>query len=202
MGSVMLLAQKLGRQNTSARVLTIAASMMLMQNPMLLLYDISFQLSFLASLGIIYVKPLIDNFLRFNKEFSRKHLVKFFLDIISVTFAAQIITLPIIVYNFGTLSLISPVTNVLVLPIIPLLTILGFLVSIAGVFSNVLGFTFSLPCMFLLAYMIKILDIFSQPWAVKTITNVHWLWLVFYYVLLSISIWYLNKKQKPKFLGY
>jgi competence protein ComEC len=64
MGSVALLAQKLGRQNTSSRVLVVAAVLMLLQNPLLLLYDVSFQLSFLASLGIIYVKPLLDYYLQ------------------------------------------------------------------------------------------------------------------------------------------
>ncbi len=202
MGSIMLLAGILGRQNASARALVLAGALMLLQNPLLLLYDVSFQLSFLASLGIIYAKPLIDYSLQFSRDFSKKYGFKFIVDILSITFAAQVFALPIIVYNFGTLPLISPVTNVLVLPIIPWLTILGFLVSIVGVFSNALGFIFSLPCMFLLAYMIKILEIFSQPWAVKTIANIHWLWLVLYYVLLSILIWYLNKKHKPKFLGY
>ncbi|OGZ63153.1 MAG: hypothetical protein A3C58_01780 [Candidatus Staskawiczbacteria bacterium RIFCSPHIGHO2_02_FULL_34_10] len=206
MGSLVLLAGVLGRQNTSSRILFLTASIMLLQNPLLLFYDISFQLSFLASMGIIYLKPLIDIFLGFNKKTEEsselKKKFKLLFDIISVTLAAQIFTLPIIVYNFGTLSLISPITNILVLPIIPLLTILGFLVSIFGVFSNILGFIFSLPCIALLTYVIKVLEVFSQPWAVKTFKNISWIWLVIYYFVLAILIWYLNKKQKPKFLGY
>ena len=202
MGCIALLATKFGRQNTSSRVLVLAASLMILQNPLLLFYDISFQLSFLASMGIIHIKPIIDNYLQFNQELFKKPIVRFFSDIVSVTFAAQIATLPVIAYNFGALSLISPVTNLLVLPIIPWLTVLGLLVSIVGVFSNILGFIFSLPCMFLLAYMIKVLDIFSQPWAVKTIANIHWFWPVLYYILLSYLIWFLKRKQKPKFLGF
>lgn len=207
MGSVGLLAQKLGRQNTSSRVLVIAATLMLLQNPLLLFYDVGFQLSFLASMGIIYLKPLIDNFLKIiliNNflKFIPKEKFKGFLDIISITLAAQIFTLPIIVYNFGTISLIAPITNILVLPIIPLLTILGFLVSILGVFSNVLGFIFSVPCLFMLYYFLKIMDIFYQPWALKTVQNISWIWLVIYYLILAALVWFLNKKQKPKFLGY
>lgn len=212
MGSVGLLAQILGRQNTSARVLVIAGAVMLLQNPLLLLYDIGFQLSFLASLGIIYLKPIIDNLLRFNKKpgatsvSKKKSLIakagKILLDIISVTVAAQIFTLPIIVYNFGSISLVAPVTNILVLPIIPLLTVLGFLVSVAGIFSNVLGFIFSLPCVVLLAYIVKVLDIFSKPWAVKTVEHIHWFWPVVYYACLAMVVRFLDKKMKPKFLGY
>jgi competence protein ComEC len=207
MGIIALLAQKLGRQNTSSRVLIIAASLMLLQNPLLLFYDVSFQLSFLASLGIIHLKPLIDNFFMFIKEkFSHKAelniAVKFLLDIVSITLSAQIITLPIIVYNFNKISLIAPITNILVLPIIPSLTILGFLVSIIGVFSNILGFLVSLPCLFLLSYLVKVLDVFYQPWAVKTVQNISWIWIVVYYLILTSFIWYLNKFKKPKFLGY
>jgi len=198
MGSAVLLAQKIGRQNTSSRVIIIAIALMLLQNPLLLFYDVGFQLSFLASMGIIYLKPLIDNFLKVIA----KERLKFLLDIVSVTFAAQIFTLPIIIYNFGTVSLVAPITNVLILPIVPLLTILGFLVSIFGSVSNILGFILSLPCLLLLAYFLKIMDIFYQPWAVKTIQNISWTWLVIYYLILAIAIWFLNKKQKPKFLGY
>ncbi len=198
MGCVALLAQKLGRQNTSARIIAITAFLMLLQNPLLLFYDISFQLSFLASMGIIYLKPLIDNAIKIVSKERFKNI----LDIISVTFAAQIFTLPIIVYNFGRISLIAPITNMLVLPIIPLLTILGFLVSILGMVSNILGFIFSVPCWFLLGYLLKILDIFSKPWAVKTIQNISWVWLVIYYVVLLVVIKFLQKYQKPKFLGY
>lgn len=206
MGCVALLAQNLGRQNTTSRIIVMVGALMLLQNPLLLFYDISFQLSFLASLGIIHFKPLVDillgNMMKKGPFDSAHGKFKGFLDIISITLAAQIFTLPIIVYNFGNISLVSLVTNVLVLPIIPLLTILGFLVSCAGVFSTILGFILSLPCLFLLMYIIKVLDIFSKPWAVMSFENVSWIWLIIYYFFLSISIWFLDRKTKAKFLGY
>ena len=59
MGCIALLAQKLGRQNTTSRILVLAGALMLLQNPPLLYYDIGFQLSFLASLGIIHIKPMV-----------------------------------------------------------------------------------------------------------------------------------------------
>ncbi len=218
MGSVGLLAQKLGRQNTSARVLIFTACVMLLQNPMLLFYDISFQLSFLASLGIIYIKPLIDYFFNMvtDKFFRKKEVfgatrqdavlyfdkAKYFLDILSITLASQIITLPIIVYNFGRISLVAPITNLLVLPIISFLTILGFIVSVVGIFSITLGFIVSLPCWFLLAYLISVVEIFSGQWALFTIQNLSWGWVVFYYIFLFILISWLNRSQKSEFLGY
>lgn len=207
MGSIFLLAQKLGRQNTSSRIIVLVAFIMLLQNPLLLFYDISFQLSFLASLGIIYLKPLIDSFisqaiLKKRSLEPDKSRFKFLLEIISVTFAAQIFSLPVIVYNFGNITLISPVTNLIVLPIIPLLTILGFLTSVFGIFSNILGLILFIPTWFLLEYFFKVMDIFYQPWATQSIENVSLIWVFIYYLILSTLIWFLQKKLKPKFLGY
>ncbi len=198
MGCIALLAQKLGRQHASSRVLILAASLMLLQNPFLLPYDVSFQLSFLASLGIMYVKPFIDMLFQIIVKDTFKSVI----DIISITFSAQVSTLPIIIYNFGSVSLVSPITNLLVLPMIPLLTVLGFLVSVVGAVSSILGFVLSLPCWFLLLYLVKILDIFSQPWASKTIPNFSWIWLAVYYLILLVSLTLLQKYQKPRFLGY
>jgi len=155
---------------------------------LLLLYDVGFQLSFLASMGIIYLNPFFKNLFKF--------------DPISTTFAAQIFTLPIMVYNFGNISLVSPITNLLILPIVSGLMIFGFLSSILGVVSQFLGWIISIPCWFLLTYFIKIVDVFSQPWAVKTIGNVHWIWLVVSYLVLSFIVYWLQKNQKTKFLEY
>jgi len=198
MGCIGLSAQKLGRQNANWRILVLAGALMLMQNPLLLVYDIGFQLSFLASLGIIYIKPLIDIFL---KIITREH-IKFFTDLMSVTLAAQIITLPIIVYNFGRLSLIAPISNLLVLPVVQALTVLGFLLSIVGAIFPFASFLFSIPCWFLLTYFMWVLDIFSQPWAVVNVENFPWFLVVIYYVVLFAIIKLLQKYQKPKFLGF
>ncbi len=218
MGSVFLLAEKLGRQSNGSRIIVLAATLMLVQNPLLLFYDIGFQLSFLALMGIIYLKPIIDILLKLNNNHLEKlpargtaggkikNLIyknlNYLLDIVSVTIAAQISVLPIIVYNFGNISLVAPVTNLLILPIIPWLMMLGFASSIFGIFSNFLGWVFYLPSWLLLTYFLKVIDIFYQPWAVILVKNVSWIWLVAYYVILSALIWYFSKKLKPKFLGY
>jgi competence protein ComEC len=206
MGSVALLAQNLSRQNSSSRIIMLTAAAMLFLNPMLLFYDVSFQLSFLASLGIIYLKPFIDYFMSFPLKKKALDLSKWKLktlsDIISVTFSAQLFTLPIIAYNFGSISLVAPVTNILVLPLVPLMTMLGFLISLFGIFSSFLAWVFYLPCWLLLTYLLKVMDVFYQPWAVTTMQNISWIWILVYYVILFLLIKFLQKYQKPKFLGY
>lgn len=189
MGSLFLLAQKLGRQSNGPRIITIAGALMLIQNPLLLIYDVGFQLSFLASMGIMSLDPFIKGFLTIFTKGKFENL----LGIISTTFAAQIFTLPIMLYNFGNISLIAPVTNLLVLPIVSGLMIFGFLSSILGVFSSFVGWIFSIPCWFLLTYFIKVIDAFSKPYFIKVIQNVHWIWLIVLYLLISLSVYFLKK---------
>ena len=198
MGTLLLLSQKIGRQSMGTRTITIAGTVMLVQNPLLLFYDIGFQLSFLASMGIMYLDPFFRSLFKVFGKYKIENL----LGMVSTTFAAQIFTLPIMVYNFGNISLISPITNLLILPIVSGLMILGFLSSILGVASQFLGWIISIPCWLLLTYFVKIIDIFSQPWAIKTIKSVHWIWLIISYSVLAIIIYWLQKHQKLKVLEY
>ena len=182
MGGLYLLAQKLGRQSMGSRVIVMACAVMLFINPLYLFYDVGFQLSFLAVLGLIYLEPFIKRFVKFS--------------IVSTTLAAQIFILPIMVYNFGNISYVSPITNLLISPIVSLLMIFGFLSSIAGAVSNILGLIFYFPCWIFLTYFVKIIDFFSQPWAMGVIQNVHWIWLVISYFIIALGARYLNKKYK------
>ncbi|MDO8530005.1 MAG: ComEC/Rec2 family competence protein [bacterium] len=209
MATLFLLAQKFGRQHTSSRIIVLAAALMLLENPLLLLYDAGFQLSFLASMGIIHIKPIIDNLMRARndaeinaKSRKNKKLKKFFLDIISITLAAQIATLPLLAYHFKAISLVSLFTNLLVIPIVDLVMIFGFLAAMVGIFSNLLGFIISIPAWLLLSYFIKVMEIFYHPWGVASITSVPWILLPAYYISLAFLVKYLNKILKPKFLGF
>jgi len=196
MGLIYLLSQKIGRQTMSSRLIALACALMLLINPLLLFYDVGFQLSFLAVLGLIYLEPLIKNFIkRLTKE-----KVEDFVGIFSTTFAAQIFTLPIMIYNFGNVSFVSPITNLLVLPIVYGLMVFGFLVSTIGALFDFLGWILSIPCWFLLTYFVKVIDIFSQPQMAKSITNVSWVWPVVFYLILGSVIWFLKTKYNKEFI--
>lgn len=198
MAATVLLAQKVGRLSASSRVLVITAAVMLVLNPMLLRWDVSFQLSFLAILGIIFLTQPLENLLKFipKEKFVNARRI------LATTFSAQIFTLPILIYNFGRISLISPLTNFLILPVIYWLMLFGFLFGLLSVVWWGFGWIILWPCWFLISYAMKIIDIFSQPWAQKTIENVHWLWLIISYLILGYLAWWLNKREKLKFLNY
>lgn len=204
MGILYLTGQNIGRQSTSSRIIFIACAIMLLQNPLLLLYDIGFQLSYLAVLGLIFFEPLMKNFLKFiAKKFFNivvEERPEGFLSMISVTLAAQIFTLPIIIFNFGNISWVYPITNMLILPTVYYLMFFGFISVLVGMVSTALSWIISLPCYFLLLYFIWIVNVFSQPWMAKYIENISWVWLFVSYIIISGLIVFLNKKYKKSLL--
>lgn len=131
MGILVFSAQLLGRQTLSSYILLLTGFVMLFVNPSLI-EDIGFQLSFLATSGILYIKPLL------NPLVSKLKLFVISADL-ETTLASQIATLPILVLNFQTFSLVSVLVNILVLWTVPLLMIIGGVASIVGFISEFLG---------------------------------------------------------------
>ncbi|MBU4204561.1 ComEC/Rec2 family competence protein [Patescibacteria group bacterium] len=196
MGGFFLLAQYLGRMNSASRIIVFVAAVMLLQNPLLLRLDVGFQLSFLAILGIIYLLPIFQNWFRKTPNIFQ------FRNILAMTLSAQVFTLPILIYNFGYVSLVAPLTNILIVPLLPYIIGFGFLFTSVGIIWQPLGWVLSFPCWFLIGYSTKVIDIFSHPWAAKIIENIHWFWLVVFYLLLAFIVKRFRKKTRLKFLEY
>lgn len=221
MGGLFLLGQKLGRLSSSSRVIVMAATVMLAANPLLLKSDVGFQLSFLAVMGIIYLMPIFRNWISSPPPKNVKkfvyHLYNFryyFFSVIllknpalqniaAMTLSAQVFTLPILIYNFGRISLIAPITNILIVPLLPAVMVSGFIFGLSGIIFQPLGFVLSWPTWLLLTYLAKIVDWFSSiPFASLTSGNIHWIWLILSYLILGYFVWRLQEKQKLKFLQY
>lgn len=127
MGVLILIAQYFGRPRKIFNLIIFTLAVMLWFSPMSLWYDVGFQLSFVSVLGVIYLTPYFER-LFFNKLKSCRSFV--FLELIkifSATLGATIATLPLILCNFGRFSVFAPLSNILVLWIIPYLMLLGFL---------------------------------------------------------------------------
>ena len=197
MAIAFLTAQYFGRVSTGSRIIVLSATIMLIFNPLLLVFDIGFQLSFLAIIGLIYLQPILLNlFKKIPDVFQLRYNL-------SGTLAAQIFTLPILIYNFGQISTISLLANILILPLLPAITILGFIFSITGMVWELLGQFLSWPAWFMLTYLIKTIDWFSKiSWANLTFQNVNIFFLLFCYFVLVLIVWRIQKNQKLKFLQY
>ncbi len=197
MAIAFLTAQHFGRISTGSRIIVLSATIMLIFNPLLLVFDVGFQLSFLAIIGLIYLQPILLNlFKKIPDVFQLRYNL-------SGTLAAQIFTLPILIYNFGQISIISLLANILILPLLPAITILGFIFSMIGMVWELLGQFLSWPAWFMLSYLIKIIDWFSKiSWANLIFQNVSIFFLLFCYFVLALIIWRIQESQKLKFLQY
>lgn len=121
MGGLLLMAFNIGRPYSVIPALVFAAAAMLFVNPKILYWDIGFQLSFAATVGIVLFTPLFQNFTEnWPKLFGLKN-------IFLVTLAATISTLPLVIWYFGRLSVVSLMANLLILPAVPLAMLFGFL---------------------------------------------------------------------------
>ncbi|MBU1255951.1 ComEC family competence protein [Patescibacteria group bacterium] len=179
MAGLLLLAQKSGRLRSSDRAVVFAATIMLLINPFLLKSDVGFQLSFIATLSIIYLKPILDD--KTNK-LPNPYQIK---DILTMTLAAQLGTLPILIFHFGRLSLISPLANLLIVPLLPVIMISGIVLSFTGLIWLSLAKIIAWPVWFLLTYVVKVVDYLSAvPLAAYEFKSASWIFLIGYYVIL------------------
>lgn len=188
MSFFILLAQQAGRLNSAARSIVFAAAGMLIINPSLISADVGFQLSFMAVLSIIYLKPILDRFL-----FGRR--IKFLRDILSMTLAAQIGVLPLLIFHFGQISLVSLFANLAVVPLMPLVMIGGFGLSAAGLVWLGLAKILAWPVWLLLSLVIKLIDFFAAwPGAYWNFQSFSVVFLTCYYPALIVLICLFRRK--------
>lgn len=193
MGGLILWAVKEGRLGNSQNAILFAASVMLIINPMLLRFDIGFQLSFLATLGIIYIYPFFNNFLVKKQKY-----LNFMWEILFLTLAAQAFVLPVILYNFENLSVISPLANVLVLPIIPFTMLLGFLTLLASFIFYPLAMIFSWLTYLPLKYETFIISFLSSFNFSSLNFSFPWWGAVVWYLVLGGLFYIMNKNDQTK----
>ena len=190
MGGTLLWAMKNGRLANCENAIIFAAAVMLMLNPLLLRWDVGFQLSFLATLGIVLSSPF------WEKSFIKKHKALGISEIIAMSLSAQIFVLPIIAYNFHMTSLISLLANILILPIIPLSMLLVFLVSISGFIFAPLSLLLAWLAFVPLTYEIKIIHTLAEfPWASISVEKINTWWIFIYYLIITGAIFYFRKRN-------
>lgn len=151
MAVLSLIARATGRTYAVVRALLAAGVLMVLWNPLLLVYDPGFQLSFVATLGLILLAPLLEARLKGIKN----NLVR---DLLASTCAAQIAVLPLLLYQTGQLSTLSLLANMLVLPVVPISMAFSALAGLAGLLVPTLAPVFGLPAYALLSYILSIAE--------------------------------------------
>lgn len=155
MGFLVLTAQQLGRLNRINNAMALTAALMTFYNPFVLVWDAGFQLSFLATLGIVYLSPILKKRLHKLPEFIvlKESLIS--------TLSAIIMTFPLVLYQFGRLSIVAPIVNVLILWCIPFIMLFGFLSVIMSFVYYPLGRILSLPALAGMKYITGAVGWFS-----------------------------------------
>ena len=186
MAGIALFAELIRRDYNVARALAVAALIMLVQNPAILLHDPSFQLSFLATLGLVLFASPIERFLerlRVPEKFGLRGTV-------ASTLATQLSVSPYILYMMGQLSVIGIVVNILVLPFIPATMLAVTLTGGLGFISYQLSVIVGWVAHALLSYELFMVESFAKvPFAaIHTGIVPGWVVVAVYVVLVAVIV--------------
>lgn len=192
MGGIAAFAVLTGRQAHAVTALLLAGAVMAWWQPLVIGSDVGWQLSFLATFGLIFVAPFLEKGLKWvPEEFGLK-------EAFLLTISAQILVVPLIAWQFERISLIAPLTNVLVAPFIVLAMGFGFAGLVAGMFSTGLGMFVGIPAMGALSVMLGVAHWGAKVgWADFEMGISLWGLGIYYLGLGGLLIW-LWVKWKPE----
>lgn len=208
MGSLFLTAEYLGRQRSALTALGFAAAVMVGIEPQVL-WSASFQLSFLAMGGLIFLFPRFQAMGRkalssaTRTEGATASLLSFMVDGLAVTSAAIIATWPVIAYHFGIVSLVSLPATFFAMLALPGIIITTAITSVVGLFTPLLAQILGWVAWLFLSYFILVVKSFEAiPFSFLELGNMH-LWQIWvYYALIVATVTAINyRKQLAYFLS-
>ena len=148
----VVLAKVLHRDFSAPRALLAAAFLMIIHNPKILVFDPSFQLSFLATCGLIYFVPVIETFLTRIKMPELWGIRT----VLATTVATQITVLPFLIYSMGNVSLVSLPANILILLFIPIVMFVGFVATLLSYISYFVALPLSYVTHLILSWILGV----------------------------------------------
>lgn len=157
MGILLILGQRIGRIYYPRNALFLAVLIMIVLNPRILRFDLAFQLSAMATLGLIYFSPFFQKIFKAEQESFlnwRSNL--------ATTLSAQVAVLPLLISGFGYFSPVAPISNVLLLTFIPITMLFGFLMVVGSLMFNLLGQVIGFGVYWLLKCEIGIINFFGS----------------------------------------
>jgi competence protein ComEC len=192
MGILVLLAQREGRLSDPRNALVLTGALMIFISPRVLRYDVGFQLSFAATIGLIYVAPSIERFFEKLPSFFK------FRETFVMTLSAQLFVLPLLVYYFKNLSLVSLPANIIVLPVVPFAMLLGAITGVAGLILPFLGRLVGYFAWLVSAFELGVIKLFAKPgWAAISVQFKWYAVILAYAAIIGFLIW-LSRKNREK----
>lgn len=146
-----------GRNINPLMILLLSAVLTAGVNPMYLWSSVGWYLSFTAFFGVLIIAPLFS-----EVYLTKKWRNKMFVQVLVETTAAQLCTLPLILFIFGRLSFVGIVANMLVIPLVPLTMLMSFISGIYGMIAPITGGLIALPAKLLLQYIVSVAGLLSS----------------------------------------
>lgn len=181
-GGIGLIFKNIGRPFLLRNVILATALVMVLVNPRVLAFDLGFQLSFLAFIGIVYLAPYLEKYIKLKS--------------VAETLSAQILVAPLLLYKVGNFSLIGPVVNAIILPLIPYLMVLGGIILIFGFIPLINSFAPQFLGIFYLPG-IKIIETFQHFGFLNY--NLPLVLVLCFYIIICYYLYQLNKNETLDF---
>jgi competence protein ComEC len=190
MATLVLVSYLLARPQGALRALALAAFFIVCLNPYTLRYDIGFQFSFMATLGLVMITPVIERYLQSHGWWTKVQAL------LIATIATQIAVLPLLLYHIGLWSLVALPMNLVVVPLVPLAMGLTFAAGVLGY----VGTTIALPPAFLAELVLNFiiglsLHISSLPFVSQIVPAFSAWWLLVSYGLIVAGYFYLRQPR-------
>ncbi len=193
MGGLALLAKQVGRRQFALNTLLAVAMIMCIWNP-LYIWDVGFQLSFFATLGLIlYATPFSEAanrlITRYFPTSTAERFAELFSEFVLLTLAAQVTTIPIMAYHFQRISLVSFIANPFILPPQPAVMILGGLAVLLSLIWLPLGQVAAWVAWPFVVYTIRMVEIFdSIPHGTLVLGDLSiWFVIIIYALLFAVT---------------
>jgi len=188
MAILVIIARAFGRTYQIIRALVLAAALMVLVNPLILRFDPSFQLSFLASFGLIYLGPLMDRLFQVVPSLFQLR------EYATATVATQLFVTPLLIFMIGRVPLVSLPVNLLSLPAVPVSMLLGLLTAVAGFVSTSFAQLFAMPAFGFTEYILGIVRIFSNTsFTTVAIPQISGWIVIAAYVIFGVLVWLFHR---------
>jgi competence protein ComEC len=186
MALLIVVANMFHRTYDVGRALFLAAAAMSFWNPMIV-FNMSFQLSFLATFALVFVTPLVLNrYERLIEKLPQRFGIR---EIIVSSLVIELFLLPLILYAIGDTSVIAVISNVLILPMLPIAMLTGFVAVMMTIIYPLIALPAVAVAYLSLGYILFVAQILGTiPFALVTIPMPLWCMIVCYVLL---AWWYI-----------
>lgn len=181
-----------GRSIKPAVLVAVAAALTATYNPHSLWNDLGWQLSFAAFIGILLLAPPLSK--RFGGE--RHGGIALLFEALS----AYIMTLPLILHSFGTLAVVAPLINVIVMPLVPIAMLASFVAGLSALLIPSIGGWISWPATVILRFMVGLIERTSQLAPASVVVSVQF--MIVWYVLMGLLILMLHRRPERRSTWY